>query len=141
MPLPAGFLETARALIRADTSPGRGTQAAAGLLAPLYEAAGLPVRRQEDGPGEVNLIAGPGGTGAPGADPSRVAGGALLVTHLDTVSARPLDGDGRRSLGAHLQGRMAVRPRLRRREAGRALQDRSGAAPARQEAREALLAP
>src|SRR5712672_3255949 len=91
MPLPPGFLETARALIRADTSPGRGTQAAAGLLAPLYEAAGLPVRRQEDGPGEANLIAGPGGTGAPGPDPSRVAGGALLVTHLDTVPAGPPD--------------------------------------------------
>ena len=38
MPLPPGFLETARALIRADTSPGQGTRAAASLLTPLYEA-------------------------------------------------------------------------------------------------------
>src|SRR6267378_3907519 len=93
MSLPAGFLETARALIRADTSPGRGTRAAAGLLGPLYEAAGLPVRRQEDQPGEINLLAGPGGAGTGARDPSRVAaaGGALLVTHLDTVPAGPPD--------------------------------------------------
>src|SRR5713101_3781012 len=93
MSLPAGFLETARALIRADTSPGRGTRAAAGLLAPLYEAAGLPVRRQEDEPGEMNLLAGPGGAGRGAADASPVpaAGGALLVTHLDTVPAGPPD--------------------------------------------------
>ena len=93
MSLPAGFFETARALIRADTSPGRGTRAAAGLLAPLYEAAGLPVRRQEDEPGEINLLAGPGGAGRGAADASPVpaAGGALLVTHLDTVPAGPPD--------------------------------------------------
>jgi acetylornithine deacetylase/succinyl-diaminopimelate desuccinylase-like protein len=91
MPLPPGFLDTARALIRADTSPGRGTRAAADLLAPLHEAAGLAVRRQEDEPGEINLLAGPGGTGSESADPSRtgVAGGVLLVTHLDTVPPGP----------------------------------------------------
>src|SRR5438270_5889822 len=93
MPLPAGFLETARALIRADTSPGRGTRAAASLLSPLYEAAGLATRPQEDEPGEVNLLAGPGGSGSDAADPSRVAaaGGVLLVTHLDTVPAGPAE--------------------------------------------------
>ena len=53
MPLPAGFLDTARALIRADTSPGRGTRTAASLLTPLYEAAGLAARPQEDEPGEI----------------------------------------------------------------------------------------
>ena len=90
MPLPAAFVDTARALVRADTSPGRGTRAAAALLAPLYEAAGLVVRRQEDEPGEVNVLAGPGGIGS-SADPSRTAapGGLLLVTHLDTVPAGP----------------------------------------------------
>ena len=84
MPLPPGFLETARALIRTDTSPGQGTRAAAALLAPLYEAAGLPVRRQEDEPGEVNVLAGPLGSAA-------ARGGALLVTHLDTVPAGPTE--------------------------------------------------
>ena len=82
MPLPPGFLETARALIRTDTSPGQGTRATAGLLAPLYEAAGLRVSRQEDEPGEVNVLAGSGGAAA-------ARGGALLVTHLDTVPAGP----------------------------------------------------
>ena len=84
MPLPPGFLETARALIRTDTSPGKGTRAAAALLTPLYEAAGLPVRRQEDEPGEVNVLAGPAGAAA-------APGGALLVTHLDTVPAGPTE--------------------------------------------------
>src|SRR5438445_543611 len=93
MPFPPGFLETGRALIRADTSPGRGTRAAASLLSPLYEAAGLATRPQEDEPGEVNLLAGPGGSGSDAADPSRVAaaGGVLLVTHLDTVPAGPAE--------------------------------------------------
>ncbi len=91
MALPDRFLDAARALVRADTSPGRGTRAAAGLLAPLYEAAGLAVRRQEDEPGEVNLLAGPGGAGSDAADPSRAqgGGGVLLVTHLDTVPGGP----------------------------------------------------
>ena len=89
MPLPPGFLETARALVRTDTSPGRGTGAAAGLLAPLYEAAGLTVQRQEDEPGEVNVLAGPGGTRGAGAPRGAAAGGTLLVTHLDTVPAGP----------------------------------------------------
>ena len=82
MGLPRAFLDTARALVRANTSPGRGTRAAAEVLAPLYEAAGLPVRRQEDEPGEINLLAGPGGAGSAGADPSRTnaPGGVLLVT-------------------------------------------------------------
>src|SRR5438105_1331192 len=90
---PRAFLDTARALVRADTSPGHGTRAAAELLAPLYEAAGLPVRRQEDEAGEVNLLAGPGGSGSPAADPSRAsaAGGTLLVTHIDTVPGGPVE--------------------------------------------------
>ena len=58
MMLPRAFLDTARALVRADTSPGHGTRAAAELLAPLYEAAGLQIRRQEGEPGEVNVLAG-----------------------------------------------------------------------------------
>jgi acetylornithine deacetylase/succinyl-diaminopimelate desuccinylase-like protein len=93
MGLPRAFLDTARALVRADTSPGRGTRAAADLLAPLYEAIGLPVRRQEGDPGEVNLLAGPGGAGGSGADPSRTAvpGGVLLVTHIDTVPGGPVE--------------------------------------------------
>ena len=93
MALPRAFLDTARALVRADTSPGRGTRAAADLLAPLYEAIGLPVRRLEDEPGEVNLLAGPGGAGSAAADPSRTAapGGALLVTHIDTVPGGPVE--------------------------------------------------
>ncbi|HYZ90453.1 MAG TPA: M20/M25/M40 family metallo-hydrolase, partial [Myxococcales bacterium] len=93
MALPRAFLDTARALVRADTSPGRGTRAAADLLAPLYEAVGLPVRRLEDEPGEVNLLAGPGGAGSAAADPSRTAapGGALLVTHIDTVPGGPVE--------------------------------------------------
>ena len=93
MGLPRAFLDTARALVRADTSPGHGTRAAAELLAPLYEAAGLPVRRQEDEAGEVNLLAGPGGSGSPAADPSRAsaAGGTLLVTHVDTVPGGPVE--------------------------------------------------
>src|SRR5256885_2412743 len=82
MPLPPGFLETARALIRTDTSPGQGTRAAAGLLAPLYEAAGLRVSRQGDETGEGNVLAGPGGAAA-------APGGAPLVTHLRTVPPRP----------------------------------------------------
>jgi acetylornithine deacetylase/succinyl-diaminopimelate desuccinylase-like protein len=93
MTLSRAFLDTARALVRADTSPGRGTRAAAELLAPLYEAAGLQVRRQEDEPREVNVLAGPGGSGSPAADASRVAtpGGVLLVTHVDTVPGGPVE--------------------------------------------------
>ena len=91
MTLQRAFLDTARALVRADTSPGRGTRAAVDLLSPLYESAGLQVTRQEDEPGEVNLLAGPGGTGSSAADASRVTtpGGALLVTHIDTVPGGP----------------------------------------------------
>src|SRR5438105_6047264 len=91
MALPDGFLHTARALVRADTSPGQGTRAAADLLGACYEAAGLAVGRQQPEPGQVNVLAGPGGTGTDAADPSRVAsqGGVLLVTHLDTVPSGP----------------------------------------------------
>jgi acetylornithine deacetylase/succinyl-diaminopimelate desuccinylase-like protein len=93
MGLPRAFLDTARALVRANTSPGHGTRAAVEVLAPLYEAAGLPVRRQEDEPGEINLLAGPGGPGSAAADPSRAnaPGGALLVTHVDTVPGGPVE--------------------------------------------------
>jgi acetylornithine deacetylase/succinyl-diaminopimelate desuccinylase-like protein len=90
MALPPGFLDAAKALVRADSVSAHGTQAAARVLVPLYEAAGLPVRRQEDGV-HVNVLAGPGGAGSGAADPSRVAGqgGVLFVTHLDTVPAGP----------------------------------------------------
>ena len=92
MALPPGFLDTARALIRADTVSVNGTAQAASLLAPLYEQAGLNVRRQIfhgslDGAPEVdhvNVLAGPGGAREGG-------GGVLLVTHLDTVPPGPLE--------------------------------------------------
>jgi acetylornithine deacetylase/succinyl-diaminopimelate desuccinylase-like protein len=92
--LPEGFLDAARALVRADTVSANGTRAAVDALAPLYEAAGLPLRRQvvREGTVEhVNALAGPGGMGSGAADPSRtgVPGGLLLVTHLDTVPSGP----------------------------------------------------
>jgi acetylornithine deacetylase/succinyl-diaminopimelate desuccinylase-like protein len=82
MALPPGFLDRARALIRANTVSDEGTARAVALLEPLYEEAGLRVQRQETEPGQINVLAGPGGAeGAPG--------GVLLVTHLDTVPAGP----------------------------------------------------
>src|SRR3979409_608434 len=92
--LPPGFLDAARALVRADTVSANGTLGAVDALAPLYEAAGLALRRQvvREGPVEhVNALAGPGGLGGAAADPSRMAipGGLLLVTHLDTVPSGP----------------------------------------------------
>src|SRR3954462_5044021 len=89
--LPPGFLDAARALVRADTVSANGTRAAVDALAPLYEAAGLALRRQvvrESAVEHVNAPAGPGGAVA---DPSRthVPGGLLLVTHLDTVPSGP----------------------------------------------------
>jgi acetylornithine deacetylase/succinyl-diaminopimelate desuccinylase-like protein len=100
MDLSAGFLDAARALIRADTVSIHGTWAAVDLLEPLYERAGLAVRRQIlrlsiDGAPEadhVNVLAGPGGLGpGPSAGPSHgaISGGVLLVTHLDTVPPGP----------------------------------------------------
>ncbi|MFL5421310.1 MAG: hypothetical protein ACJ79Y_11130, partial [Myxococcales bacterium] len=68
--LPPGFLDAARALVRADTVSANGTRAAVDALAPLYEAAGLALRRQvvrESAVEHVNALAGPGGTVA---DPS-----------------------------------------------------------------------
>jgi len=92
--LPPGFLDAARALVRADTVSAHGTRAAVDALAPLYEAAGLALRRQvvrEGSVEHVNALAGPGGTGSAAADPSRtqIPGGLLLVTHLDTVPCGP----------------------------------------------------
>ncbi|MFL5413540.1 MAG: hypothetical protein ACJ79D_19420, partial [Myxococcales bacterium] len=92
--LPPGFLDAARALVRADTVSANGTRAAVDALAPLYEAAGLALRRQvvREGPVEhVNALAGPGGTGTDAKGPSRTQapGGLLLVTHLDTVPSGP----------------------------------------------------
>src|SRR5438270_428354 len=92
--LPPGFLDAARALVRADTVSAHGTRAAVDALAPLYEAAGLALRRQvvrEGSVEHVNALAGPGGTGSGASDPSRtqVPGGILLVTHLDTVPSGP----------------------------------------------------
>ena len=99
MALSKGFLHHAQRLIRAQTVSAQGTVAAADLLQPLYEHAGLRVRRQtvvEDGALHVNLLAGPGGLQSlegPKVDLSRVdaSGGLLLVTHLDTVPPGPLD--------------------------------------------------
>ena len=107
MALSSGFLDLARALVRADTVSIHGTALAADLLQPLYEQAGLYVRRQVvrasiDGAAEaahVNILAGPGGMGGAGdgaALERRAAasppGGVLLVTHLDTVPPGPLEG-------------------------------------------------
>ncbi len=76
--LPA-WIDTARALIAADTSPGHGTRAAAEILAPLYRAAGLTVQVDPVGDDDINVIA------------SRPESGdaLLLVTHLDTVPTGP----------------------------------------------------
>src|ERR1700681_4609392 len=95
MALSTGFLHHARRLIAADTVSANGTRAAADLLAGLYEHAGLPTRRQivrENGVEHVNILGGPGGLD-PDAGPGRAktGGGLLLVTHLDTVPAGPLE--------------------------------------------------
>ncbi len=82
--LSKGFLELARRLIAADTVSDRGTRQAADLLQPLWEHAGLRVRRQVVEEIHVNVLAGPG------ADASG-PGGLLLVTHLDTVPPGPLE--------------------------------------------------
>ena len=82
--LPKGFVDLARRLIAADTVSARGTRQAADLLQPLWEHAGLPVRRQVVEEIHVNVLAGPGAdAGGPG--------GVLLVTHLDTVPPGPLE--------------------------------------------------
>src|SRR5690348_3986244 len=81
--LSTGFLELARRLIAANTVSAQGTREAADLLASLWEHAGLRVRRQVVDEVHVNLLGGPGGE-------MEGAGGALLVTHLDTVAAGPL---------------------------------------------------
>lgn len=78
--LSKGFLELAARLIAADTVSANGTRQAADLLQPLWEHAGLRVRRQVVDEVHVNLLAGPGGEASG-------AGGVLLVTHLDTVPA------------------------------------------------------
>src|SRR5260221_9856510 len=78
--LPKGFLQLAEQLIGANTVSANGTGRAADLLQPLWEQAGLRVRRQTVDEIHVNLIGGPQ-DGAPG--------GVLLVTHLDTVPAGP----------------------------------------------------
>src|SRR5512138_346962 len=82
--LPKGFLGLARALVAADTVSDKGTRQAADLLQPLWEHAGLPVRRQVVEEIHVNLLAGPGGE-------AEGKGGVLLVTHLDTVPPGPLE--------------------------------------------------
>ena len=98
MALSKGFLHHAERLIRAQTVSPQGTRAAADLLQPLYEHAGLQVRRQvvvEDGVEQINLLAGPGGLQSTEEElePSRVdsSNGLLLVTHLDTVPPGPLE--------------------------------------------------
>src|SRR5919206_2925746 len=82
--LQRSFLELARAIVSANTVSANGTRQAADLLQPLWEHAGLPVKRQVVGEVHVNVLAGPG-AGASG------KGGVLLVTHLDTVPPGPLD--------------------------------------------------
>jgi acetylornithine deacetylase/succinyl-diaminopimelate desuccinylase-like protein len=82
MGLTPAFLQLARKLIAADTVSAKGTRAAADVLQPLWEHAGLDVRRQVVDEIHVNLLAGPGGDASG-------PGGVLLVTHLDTVPAGP----------------------------------------------------
>src|SRR6185436_10085394 len=78
--LSTGFLELAARLIGANTVSANGTRQAADLLQPLWDQAGLRVRRQVVDEIHVNLIGGPA---------SAAPGGVLLVTHLDTVPAGP----------------------------------------------------
>ena len=82
MGLSPGFRQLARRLIAADTVSAHGTLAAAEVLQPLWEHAGLPVRRQVVEGIHVNLLGGPGGEASG-------PGGVLLVTHLDTVPPAP----------------------------------------------------
>jgi acetylornithine deacetylase/succinyl-diaminopimelate desuccinylase-like protein len=84
--LTPAFLSAARDLIQADSISDHGNLAAVRVLAPLCEAAGLPVQilpAPDSADRDANLLAGPGG--APSGDP------LLLVTHLDTVSPGPSD--------------------------------------------------
>ena len=83
MALSTGFMHHARRLIAANTVSENGTVAAADLLQPLYEHAGMPTRRQVVDGVHVNVIAGPGGMDHP------QPGGVLFVTHLDTVPSGP----------------------------------------------------
>ncbi len=111
MELPDWFLESARALIRADSVSAVGNLAALEVLEPLYARAGLPTRRMEwresiDGAPEAvhaNLLAGPGGLDGDcawssaegraqldrGEVPESARGGVLFVTHTDTVPPGP----------------------------------------------------
>ena len=82
MALTPAFLQLARKMIAADTVSANGTLGAAAVLQPLWEHAGLEVRRQVVDGIHVNLLAGPGGYASG-------KGGVLLVTHLDTVPAGP----------------------------------------------------
>ena len=75
-------MQLARRMIAADTVSANGTLAAAEVLQPLWEHAGLEVRRQVVDGIHVNLLGGPGGDASG-------PGGVLLVTHLDTVPAGP----------------------------------------------------
>lgn len=104
MALPDGFLDAARALIRADSVSAKGNRAAIDVLVPLYESAGLNVqqdtwRESIDGAPEAehtNVIAGPGGTGAwtkkglkEATKETAAQGGVVFVTHTDTVPGGP----------------------------------------------------
>lgn len=80
--LSPAFKDLARRLIAANTVSVNGTLGAAAVLQPLWEHAGLPVRRQIVDEIHVNLLAGPGGD-------AKGPGGVLLVTHLDTVPPAP----------------------------------------------------
>jgi acetylornithine deacetylase/succinyl-diaminopimelate desuccinylase-like protein len=82
--LSENFRRLAAQLTAANTVSVNGTRQAADLLQPLWEHAGLAVRRQVVDGIHVNLLGGPG-AGASG------RGGVLLVTHLDTVPSGPLE--------------------------------------------------
>src|SRR5260370_13668354 len=82
MALSPGFRELAQNLLAGNTVAANGTLAAADVLQPLWERAGLKVQRQVVDDMHVNLLGGPGGHGSG-------PGGVLLVTHLDTVPAGP----------------------------------------------------
>jgi acetylornithine deacetylase/succinyl-diaminopimelate desuccinylase-like protein len=73
--LPAGFLDSARALVGANTVSSEGTLPALAILRPLYQSAGLRVRTLGESETQQAIVAGSDAR----------PGGVLMVTHLDTV--------------------------------------------------------
>jgi hypothetical protein len=72
--------EAAKDLVRADTSPGRGTAAGIPVAVTLLERAGMQPRVIE-----ANLPAGPRSAVVATKGPALMRGGLLLVAHLDTA--------------------------------------------------------